>query len=378
MQRAGRTLHEKHPSLLLARTDITAYYEHIDIDILFTDLMGLAIPSWSQDTLENFLRAFNGLSHAWGIPQGSDASGLLANLYLMPLDLEIARLGHRHFRYSDDIYIFGDDWITLREVLLKANRLLRYRHLNLSGPKTKIMAGREIQAHFEDKEKDAISYGIDIAAPWAPDALRSFFDRISKEDPPNPRDLRFAFTQLLRIEDARAVDWLLANMGEIPHVAREALLYLSHFHMRRPELGDAVVDLLTNSKLTIYPYAEQHLLIYMIRNRVQGKRAIDAAWRLLLDKNKESFVREFAARYLGLNSSSGEAAGLRQEFQSEAHPRVRRAMLIACYESRQCSESWLRVVSNSDPTIRFTADYLRSNPGEIPFPVVKRRYDNGA
>ncbi|MET8339776.1 RNA-directed DNA polymerase [Streptosporangium canum] len=379
MQRAGKFIHEKNPQLLAIRTDISAYYEHIDIELLLDDLAALDIPKWSLQTLRSFLHSFNGLSHAWGIPQGSDASGLLANLYLVPLDALLARLGYRHLRYSDDVYIFGESWISLREVLLNANRLLRYRHLNIAGSKTKIISGTDIKDHFEDREKDAINYGVDTGAEWAPGELRKFFDRISfgrtdQDDPISPRDLRFSLTQLRRLGDPYAVEWLLENLGEIPHVAREALIYLSGFHSR--SLSKAVVDLLVDSKTTIYPYAEQHLLIYMIRNGVRNKRAISAAWDLLLNKNKDSFVREFAARYLGLNAPAGEASALRQEFQGETNKRVRRAMLLACYEARQCPDPWLTVISKSDPAIRMTADYLRNHPAEIPFPMVERRYND--
>lgn len=85
MQRVAKALHNKKPSLLLARTDVTAFYEHIEVDQLIEDLGALDVPAWSIEVLETFLRAFNGLSHAWGLPQGPDSSGILANLYLIPL-----------------------------------------------------------------------------------------------------------------------------------------------------------------------------------------------------------------------------------------------------------------------------------------------------
>ncbi|MEV0314546.1 RNA-directed DNA polymerase [Nonomuraea fuscirosea] len=374
MQRTARDLHKKKPSLLLARTDITAFYEHVDHDILLGDLAALGIPKWSMEILEKFLHAFNGLSHAWGVPQGSDASGMLANLYLVPLDLEIARHGFRHFRYSDDVYIFGDDWISLREVILKANRLLRYRHLNLSGMKTNIIGSHAVAEEFEDSEKDALSYGVSFDLPWVQSELHDFFDRITGRDPVSTRDLKFALTQLRMMNDSYAIAWLLDNMGEIPHIAREALIYLAAFHDMAPNVGDAVVDLLTNSKLVIYPYAEQHLLIYMIYNGVQSSQSVDAAWMLLLDRNKESFVREFAARYLGLYGPPGGASRLRQEFQSETDARVRRALLVACYESKQCSDRWLDVVAGSDADLELTASYLKTHPDKIPLPVIAGNY----
>jgi hypothetical protein len=372
MQRSARYLHAQHPSLLLARTDVTAFYEHIEPDILIEDFKALDVPNWSGEVLDGFLRAFNGLSNAWGIPQGSDASGMLANLYLIPLDVEIKRRGFRHYRYSDDVYIFGEDWISLREVILEANKILRHRHLNLSGSKTKIIGHRDVAAQFEDTEKDAISYGVSAGKPESIQELYNFFDTISAKDPVSSRDLKYSLTQLGSVLDDYAAAWLIANMGEIPHIAREALVYLSKLPWLASHTSNAVVELITNSKLIIYPYAEQHLLIYMINNKVLSPRGLEAAWNLLLDKNKESFVREFAARYLGLYSPPGSASRLKQEFQQESNPRVRRALLVACYESGQCSERWLHVISKSDPDLYLTAQYLSSRPIRLPLPIVEK------
>ncbi|MFF5249138.1 RNA-directed DNA polymerase [Streptosporangium sp. NPDC000095] len=375
MQRVAKSLHQKKPSLLLARTDVAAFYEHIEVDQLIEDLSGLNVPAWSIEVLETFLRAFNGLSHAWGLPQGPDSSGILANLYLIPLDMELARRGYRHFRYSDDMYIFANDWIALREIIVEANKLLRYRHLNLAGNKTKIIKSRDVPNEFEDSEKDAISYGISVADDEAADELRAFFDKVVTQEPVRVRDLKFSLGKFKLIKDDYAVKWFLANMGEVPHLAREALAYLSLFHKENPEIGDAVVDLLTNSKLFLYPYAEQHLLIYMIQNAVQSKPGVKAAWDLLLDRNKESFVREFAARYLGLYGLRGGASRIKQEFQQEQNHRVRRALLIACYEAGQCSNQWLSVIAESDPELRLTVEYLKQQPHKIPVPTTGRKYD---
>ncbi|MEU7860291.1 hypothetical protein [Nonomuraea sp. NPDC049141] len=273
------------------------------------------------------------------------------------------------------MYIFADDWLRLREIIVEANKLLRYRHLNLAGNKTKIISSHDVPDEFEDSEKDAISYGISVADGDAEDELRAFFDKVVTQEPVRARDLKFSLGKFKIIEDDYAVKWLLANMGEVPHLAREALAYLSLFHKENPAIGVAVVDLLTNSKLFLYPYAEQHLLIYMIQNAVQSKRGIKAAWDLLLDRNKESFVREFAARYLGLYGFKGGASRLKQEFQQEQNHRVRRALLVACYEGGQCSDQWLSVVADSDPELRLSVEYLKQRPEKVPVPATGREYD---
>jgi hypothetical protein len=372
MQHHARWHHERYPQLSVANTDISAFYEHIDVDILIDDLRRLQVSEVHLTSLEYFLQAFNRLSSAWGIPQGSDMSGMLANLYLATFDAEIRRGGLRHFRYSDDTYIFGRDWDHLRGVLVRANRTLRHRHLNLNASKTKIYPGPDVLDLFEDKEKDAISYGIRTYAEWAPDRLYRLFDDATETTTPNTRDIKFCLTNLANLDDAYAIKWLLANFTEIPHIAREALTYLDQFNATNPEIDETVPELLLREELRHYPSAQQHVLVFMIRNRSRSRRASDAIWNLLLDRNAETFVREMAARYLGLLGPRGEVGQLKQEYQMEANYRIRRALLIACYESSQCSNSWLATVSSSDSDLRLTADYLRSGPEKIPQPATGR------
>jgi hypothetical protein len=68
MQRDARLLHQKQPSLLLARTDVTSFYEHVDAEILIDCLAPLPIPAWAIENLGNFLRAFNSPQQRVGNP----------------------------------------------------------------------------------------------------------------------------------------------------------------------------------------------------------------------------------------------------------------------------------------------------------------------
>jgi hypothetical protein len=373
MQRNARVFHLRHKDYLLALTDVSSFYEHIDIGILVGDLRRLGVPSWTLAGLEKFLTAFNRLSSAWGLPQGSDMSGLLANLYLTTLDAELRLSGCRHFRYSDDIYIFGKNWIELRQTLINANRTLRHRHLNLAAAKTKIVEGDDILKNLEDKEKDAINYGMQIEMPGIASEVCDLFDRATEATPVNVRDIKFSLTKLTKLKDGHAVDWICENLCLIPHAIREALVYLSYFIENISKIKKSTIDFLISGKLETYPYAQQHLLVFMIRNEIVGQLVADAVWKILFNKNAETFLREMAARYLGLFCLPGESGRLKQEYEREGSHRVRRALLIACYESSQCTEDWLRVISSSDPRLRLTADYLLRKPFLIPRPIVERQ-----
>ncbi|MFH8617937.1 RNA-directed DNA polymerase [Streptomyces sp. NPDC017979] len=125
----ARKILEQDPQIAMARTDIASFYENIDIGILNADLAQVGINDPLISQLHSFLYRFQQQSHAWGLPQGSSASGALSNIYLIPYDEQIRKFGVRHVRYSDDTYIFGQSWEQLRSALTGANQALRARRL---------------------------------------------------------------------------------------------------------------------------------------------------------------------------------------------------------------------------------------------------------
>ena len=216
MQREAQRLHAKSPGSSLLRTDITSFYEYVNTDIVFNELRNLDLPEWAVTLLEMFLSQFNNSSNAWGLPQGPDSSGVLANLYLLPLDKLLKQHRVKHLRYSDDLMVFGQTWKELRGLLVRINHICRSRHLSLSGPKTKIVAAENVLVEFEDSQKDAIKYGIEIEAEGSIESLREFFDQAA--DAANLRDVRFSLTQLALSGDDWAVPWLVVALPAFPHL----------------------------------------------------------------------------------------------------------------------------------------------------------------
>jgi Reverse transcriptase (RNA-dependent DNA polymerase) len=371
MQRRGRRYNRKNQQLLLLRTDVTSFYEYVDIETLLSDLGELkGIPNWSLSLLQTFLEQFNSSSHAWGIPQGADSSGILANLYLLPIDKYLRGHGFTYLRYSDDVMVFGPDWGRLRRALLDINHICRSRHLSLSAIKTRIVPADKVGLEFEDTSKDAVRYGIDIASPLAQDELRRYFDAVISREPPSERDLRFALNQLKRTYDDHAVSWLLQNMSELPQVARTAILYLTQFHDNRPEIDAELSAMLANKCFGLYPLVERQVISYFVRESVKKRKAADACWDILEDRDK-GIEREFAARYIGRVSEPGDGARLREMFERESNEHVKRALLIAYYESGACPRTLLTTLAQRTAALGITARYLMLAPRDIPCPSLE-------
>jgi len=107
----------------IASTDIVAFYDMIDHE----RLLSLVGQYCSEDKrFENFFRtclskwsAHNASSTmSRGIPQGSNASDFLANLYLYEIDRRLISDGYHYVRYVDDIRILGTDKSTVQRGLI--------------------------------------------------------------------------------------------------------------------------------------------------------------------------------------------------------------------------------------------------------------------
>ena len=147
----------------LTRTDITAYFENIDLRILENALRE-ALPS--EPLLVQLLlrilaawtrRTEGGTPVGRGIPQGNDVSSFLANIYLLPLDKVLTTFCKRHdatwFRYVDDIDVYTRSADAARAVVFEINESLRSLYLNLQGSKTDILAGRDLVDEHDTRDQ---------------------------------------------------------------------------------------------------------------------------------------------------------------------------------------------------------------------------------
>ena len=157
----------------LTKTDITAYFENIDLRTLeallrrylpneprLIRLLMRVLGSWTR-------RTSSGIPVGRGIPQGSDVSSFLGNIYLIPLDSELKKFcksrDAKWFRYVDDVEVYTKSERDARDVVYLVNEELRALHLNLQGSKTQILTGAKLIAELstaDDKILDSASQAL--------------------------------------------------------------------------------------------------------------------------------------------------------------------------------------------------------------------------
>ena len=134
----------------IASTDIVAFYDTIDHERLigvikrycpedekFFGLFKKCISKWAAHS--------NLISMSRGIPQGSNASDFLANLYLHEIDRIMIVEGYHYVRYVDDIRILGTDKATVQRGLILFDLELKRAGLVAQVNKTSIHKIEDIE-----------------------------------------------------------------------------------------------------------------------------------------------------------------------------------------------------------------------------------------
>lgn len=167
-ERKSREAFEEDGYGYLAISDISAYYENIQLAILRDDLLGhFPRDQPVVNLLISFLETWatktpSGRTHWRGIPQGTQISSFLGNLFLLPLDDVLQGLAEKtdskYYRYMDDVRFFARSKQHSRLAIFEMDRIIRARHLNVQSAKTRILdqSDREISQFLVDRRLDLI------------------------------------------------------------------------------------------------------------------------------------------------------------------------------------------------------------------------------
>jgi RNA-directed DNA polymerase len=158
--------------------DITKFFDHVNHDILMTQVSSVVRDKRMLRLIGRFLRAGVVLpdgckvSTEEGTPQGGPLSPLLANIYLDKLDKELERRGLKHVRYADDCNIYVSSEQAAQRVLENISQWIS-RHLRLQINVEKSGTGRAWERKFLGF---ILTFALLIAA--SPQAIAKFQDQV--------------------------------------------------------------------------------------------------------------------------------------------------------------------------------------------------------
>ena len=347
----------------LTRTDITAYFENIDLRILenalrealpnepvLIQLLMRLLAAWTR-------RTEGGTPVGRGIPQGNDVSSFLANIYLLPLDNALTAFCRRHdatwFRYVDDIDVYTRSADAARAVVFEINESLRSLHLNLQGSKTEILTGDDLIAEHENSDQllldrtwsalDRLDCHARANAKTVTALLRDLRPLTSrfrqglpasvrKLDNLDNRILRRLMTCYGKTGRPYLKNVALACLKELPELRmlNKSLAYLGQVDYRlHRELVVAMLGMLEDGVFPL-PYQSARVIEQIGVMHPEGFRSIASrVRRYALDSKREWTVRQKAGETIAVYPyREDHAASVAEQLLDDPEPWVRRAGLV--------------------------------------------------
>ena len=339
-------------------TDVSGFYEYIDVEYLTQVLLDLGVDPSVANALKGLLKGWQKKSGLRGLPQGPDASAVLANAYLIPVDeamrAECTRRGWRYLRWSDDIRVLTPSRDDARMAAFILSGAMRRRGLYLGPAKTEFVTTRALADRASATELGWIAYLFDERKY---DEVRSEIWPVFRRATRNLRtlelsqvtEIRFCLYRLGKIKDRRALGVVLRELPDSGFLGVHVYLYLREF-VSRPDVVHRVRDVIS----ALDPFRDAHLVGNLVRVLAEAPTLgvedlnvlRDVAWR----KPAPDAVRAVAFRAVGLHGASADEAELLTRLWREADHRVIRSILAAIRDLAPTRASSI------------LGDYRRANP----------------
>jgi excisionase family DNA binding protein len=315
---------------MLVSTDLSSYFDMIDQPTLLKELEELTGEVHAVQLIRKQLKAWTVLLHR-GIPQGPNASRLLGNAYLLPVDELMFERGYDYWRYMDDVAIIVADQAEAARAVADFERACHRRGLILSSAKTIVRSEQEAEADAEGDQRDHIEYLIAINSGRARSALLKVFNHAlpRRHGPIDVGDVKFSLWRLARRLDRGPLSRLLERLQDLGPVASVSAAYLRHF-LSNQKTEQAISDFLHDPERNTSDYLESWLFAAMLEYPTRPpERWISRARAVALDKNCPGHHRALAANVLALGMKASDLAEIKRIVLDEHDPEIVRGALVA-------------------------------------------------
>lgn len=380
-------------------TDIAAFYENINIEILISDLRDMGIDVAVAELLKKCLRKWGSMNMK-GLPQGYIASDILSKVYLNTIDANMKNKGHQVLRYSDDMRIFCKDKTEAKKSIMELIKLLRNRGLNIQSAKTKILSANDAKTEIDEvaaiinktikgiaKElsisgfgnpymtifnvREVLAFKSNISVKTVKKVYEKYFIEDGKKF--NKTLLRFLLNLLGENNDRFAISNCSKLLIEHPEETKIILKYYSVTLSEQEK--DKILGDFFKSTHAIYPY--QNYLIFQFftkQNDKPSSKIIHIAREFAFDRNSPFYLRSIARVII---SNFGTSADLEriQSTYSETENELERAEIICSLARMEQSRrnSFLSQVKDEGDMQRRAVRYTKQIQQKSPDKLSRRR-----
>lgn len=345
----------------LVKTDLTAYFETVPHGRLLADIAALNVDSSILNVLRDVLRAW-GSDQGIGLPQGPNASRLLGNLYLLPVDRAMLQTGWNYSRFMDDIRIV----VATKENGFRAIRQFqqecRARGLLVSSAKTRLLHGQAARNDLEgDAELEHAQYLVtrNVTGP-ARKVLKAILrGALKAEAGINERRARFSLWRLTQLRESSTLTLVLARLEDLAPVASVVAAYLRPFITRR-RVVDSLSSFLGDPARCQSSYLSTWLFAAMLEHegRLPARWADEAAKRVK-DRNQPEFLRAIAAVVMLRAGRPSDSDWIKSDIHREHDPEVLRGYAVGLHWVHELDKTTQRRLVARGRSVATAVAYLQ-------------------
>lgn len=383
----GYVAQESRTKQVILVTDVQNYYENIEVDrliaVLEENIKNLKCDAAEKSKLRRVIAELRRCLHKWcyklthGLPQNRDASSVLANLAMLPVDKAMLGHGYAYYRYMDDIRIAVSTRYEARAALQHLTTELRRLGLNVNSAKTKIWEPGMPDYHDALGRDEPLLAQIDNM--WRSRSLpvirRSFspLQKLAKDligkGATQERGFRFCVQRFENIAlcgelgapssffDAMT-DACIQELDIQPFSSDQIVRLLKAAPTSPTQLAH-VAKLLADHERAIYDW-QNYLLWQLLVYKKYAEPALIAVARKRASEKTRPADRAGAILYLGALGGEAERLSVAQSFLSFDNHLVQRNALIAVHELAFSAGIKDHVASHVMPSLRGTYKRLRA------------------
>lgn len=358
---AVRLLREGQASAMCS-TDVRRYYPSIDLGLLASSLAGCGCDPLAVSLLQRLLDRWQDRDGLPGLPVGPEASAVLGNVFLKPVDDCLEALGVEHLRWMDDMLLLAGSPKLCRAAVGRLDHELTALQLLRSTAKTEFFdTPQEAIDHVEDR----LLVSLGIAAKYEPEISQelvhlAFEEEILDTPSPHPRRYRWILRQLTNRRDPFGVRALTGDVERMNVDPRDAAEYVRVAGLDLSEVVDEIMGVLGNPPSDRRDGLDLHLLRAM-SSKEWGSAEGNAFLRVADDGRRRGSVRCWAYR-AAARTPAWKRGEMVDRLHTEADASVRRA-IVASFSERQRDRHRavaLRHVRRRFPEHRHTADWVEA------------------
>lgn len=359
----------------LVKTDLTAYFETIPHVRLLAEVEALNVDAGIVSALRDMLRAW-GYTRDVGLPQGPNASRILGNLYMLPVDRAMLQAGWHYSRYQDDVRVVVDTKADGFKAIRQFQRECRARGLLVSSAKTKLLHGQDARDDVNaDTDLEEAQYLTTLqnsasARKILKDILRK---ALKPEAGIDERRTRFSLWRLTQLRESGTLRLVLKRLPDLAPVASVVAAYLRPF-ITKPLVVSGIAEFLDDTAISQSDYLCTWLFAAMLEHPgTMPVRWADAAVRRVKNRNEPEFLRAVAAVVMLRSGRPADVDWVKSDVQREHNPEVLRGYAVGLHWAHELDKTTQRrLIARSSGTTA-TIAYLKGR-NRLPSLVSKTQY----